>query len=268
MLLCLSGCAKYGVLISTNEVIVDDVAYHSEWWYDLVLQYQMLRENGFKDENIYVLYGDGTDFDTSHCAYNADAIFGNSITDMPVNKTNIEQIFNDLRAKINRFDHLYIWWMGHGFGSGPGQCDLSMQISNTGEYVSDAEFKGYIDNVNAYRKRTIAVMTCHAGGIVNDFSAAGDKTVVFASSTCAESSYDATATCNNMLHADFNYTFPNALKEKDPCMCMVPSDADNNGLVSLDEAHQYNQNAMTTSTPQMGDTDNIAGSTYLKKNRP
>jgi len=268
LIVCLTGCAKYGVLISTNEVIADDVAYHSEWWYDLILQYQMLRQNGFKDENIYVLYGDGTDFNTSHCFYNSNAIFGNSVTDMPVNKANIQQIFNTLSTKISRFDHLYIWWMGHGGGSGPGQCNLSMQISNTGEHVTDAEFKSYIDNVNSYRKRTIAVMTCHSGGIVNDFSTAGEKTVVLASSTCAENSYDASTTCNNILHADFNYTFPNALKEKDPCLCTVQSDGDGNGLVSLDEAHQHNLATMTTSTPQIGDADNLAESTYLMKYVP
>ena len=262
------GCAKYGVLISTNQVLTDDVAYHSEWWYDLVLQYQMLRQNGFKDENIYVLYGDGTDFDTAHCAYNASAIFGRAITDMPVNKSNIEQVFKTLDSRIGRFDYLYVWWMGHGHGSGAGQCDLSMSISNTGEHVSDAEFKSYLDHVDAYRKRTIAVMTCHSGGIVDDLNTAGDKTVVLASSTCVESSYDANTTCNNIQHADVNYTMPNILKEKDPCLCPVASDGDGNGLVSLEEAHQYNLNTVTTSTPQMGDSDNLAGSTYLEKNRP
>jgi len=263
------GCArKYAVLISTNQVTADDSMIHSEWWYDLILQYKMLKENGFKDDKIYVLYGNGTDFNTTHPTYNATTQFGHPITDMAVNKTNIQSIFNTLNGKVKNKDYLYIWWMGHGGGSGPGSCNLSMSISNTGETVTDAELTGYINSVSNYKKRSVAIMTCHSGGMVDNMNTAGNKTATLTSSTCAENSYDAAATCDGILHAEFNYTSPNALRLKTPCGAVVGSDYDSNSYVSLSETYQYNGATMTTSTPQIGDPDGIAVATYIKKNEP
>lgn len=263
------ACAqKYGVLISTNKVTADNSAYHSEWWYDLVLQYKMLKDNGFTDDKIYVLYGDGTDFNTGNAAYNATTQFGRAITDMAVSKANVQSVFNTLKGKVTKRDYLYVWWMGHGGGSGPDQCDLSMSISNTGESVSDTELAGYIDGVANYRKRSIAVMTCHSGGMIGNMNAAGDRTVTQTSSACAELSFDASATCNGVPHAEFNYTQPNALRMLTPCGAAVASDSDASGLVSLSEVHQYNTATMTTSTPQAGDPDGLAATTFLKKKEP
>jgi hypothetical protein len=263
------GCAKkYAVLISTNKVIMDNNSYHSEWWYDLFLEYGALRDNGFADKNIYVLYGDGNDFDTSYASYNATTQYGHTITDMAVNKANVQSIFNTLNGKVTHKDHLYCWWMGHGSGLGANYCDLSMHISNTGEIVTDTEFSSYINNVANYKKRTVSVMTCHAGGMIDNMDVAGNQTVTLTSSTCAESSYDALYTCNGRYHADFNYTFPSALRQSDPCGTPVGSDYDTNGEVSLSEAHQYNLATMTTSTSQLGDPDAITQNTYLSRQNP
>lgn len=262
------GCAqKYAVLISTGEVTTDDTKYHSEYWYDLFLHYKMLRENGFEDDKIYVLYGGGTDFNTAHAIYHATTQFGYTITDMAVNKSNIQSVFNTLSGQVDDRDHLYVWWMGHGGGSGPGSCNLSMSISNTGESVTDTELTGYINNVPDYKKRSVAIMTCHSGGIVDNLNTVGNKTAVLTSSTCLQSSYsyNATDTCNARVHAEFSYTLPNALVEKDPCGTAVVSDYDSDGYVSLSEAHQYNTATMTMSTPQLGDPDTIAASTYIEK---
>ena len=263
------GCAqKYAVLISTNKVTADDVSYNSEWWYDLYLQYSMLRENGFKDSNIYVLYGDGTDFNTTHADYNATTQYGHSITDMAVNKANIQSVFNTLGTKVKSRDFLYVWWMGHGSGFGSDSCDLTMYISNTGETVTDTELAAYMNSVPNYKKRTVDIMTCHSGGMLDNMSSSGNSTVTLTSSTCVESSYSISTTCNGRPHAEFHYTLPNALKEEDPCGNAIGSDYDGNGYVSLSEADQYNSTTMTTSTPQMGDPDGIAPTTYIKKSSP
>ena len=264
------GCAKHAVLISTGKTVSDDTMYHSEYWYDLFLQYKMLRENGFKDENIYVLYGDGTDFNTSYANFDATTQYGHSITDMAVNKANIQTVFNTVGAKVDSNDYLYVWWLGHGGGSGPGSCNLTMSISTTGETVTNSEFTTYINNVTKYGKRSVATMTCHSGGILDNLDTTGSKTVILTSSLCAQSSYSygPAETCNGRPHAEFNYTLPNALREQDPCSTSVASDNDSNGYVSLSEAHQYNQTTMTKSTPQLGDPDSIAPTTYIKKNEP
>jgi hypothetical protein len=256
------GCAhKYAVLISANNVTMDDVSIHSEWWYDLILQYKMLRGKGYKKGNIFVLYGNGTDFSTTHPEYNSTALFGHSITTMPVSKANVQNVFSTLSPKAKSNSYLYVWWMGHGGGSGPGQCNLSMAISNTGESVSDTEFKTYVDQIANYKRRSISVMTCHSGGMVDNFNVPGSRTVVLASSTCAESSYDAPTTCNGRVQAEFNYTEPTALRKQDPCGAAVASDTNANGVISLFETHAFNASQMVNSTPQLGDPDSIAAST-------
>ena len=257
-----TGCAhKYAVLISANNVTMDDVSIHSEWWYDLILQYKMLRDKGYRRSHIYVLYGNGTDFATAHPDYDSTALFGHTITTMPVSKANVQKVFSTLAPKVKSRHSLYVWWMGHGGGSGPGQCNLSMAISNTGELVSDTEFKTYVDQVATYKSRSISVMTCHSGGMIDNFNVPGSRTVVLASSTCAESSYDAPTTCNGRVQAEFNYTEPTALRMKDPCGALVSSDTDANGKISLLETHAFNASSMVRSTPQLGDPDAIAATT-------
>jgi len=268
-LLVFPACTpKYAVLLSTNEVIQDDIAIHSEWWYDLVLQYQMLDESGFRDDRIYVLYGDGTDFATSHAAYDSVALFGHTITDRPMTKAEIQQVFDTVNDRMRRRGYLYVWWMGHGSGSGAGLCDLTMHLSNTGETVTDDELRSYIDQVQRYRKRSVSVMTCHSGGLLDEFSAVGERNIVLASSSCLESSYDAPSTCNGILQAEFNYTDPNALRQKNPCGAVIASDTSGDGRVSLGETHAYNGGAMVRSTPQLEDPDGLAATTIPAKRRP
>ncbi len=264
----LGGCAKYAVLISTGNTVADDTLYHSEYWYDLFLNYQALRDEGFADDNIYVLYGNGSDFATTYADYDSASVYGHSITDLPVNKANIQAVFNELDGKMTGNDYLYVWWMGHGGGSGPGSCNLSMSIATTGETVTDVELTSYVNGISNYRKRNVAVMTCHSGGLVDNLGAANTSTVVLTSSSCPESSYSSTGTCNTRGHAELNYTLPNALREKDPCGSVVASDSDGNGAVSLREAHTYNAAHVTGSTPQLGDPDAIAGSTYIGRQLP
>ncbi len=265
----LSGCAqKYAMLVSTGAATADDSMINSEYWYDLFLQYKMLRSNGFKDDRIYVLYGFGTDFATIYPAYDASAQFGHSITDMEVSKANIQNTINELKNKVKKRDFVYYWWMGHGGGSGPGLCNLSMSISTTGESVSDVEFVNYINSITNYRKREVAVMTCHSGGMLDNMNVSGNKTVTHTSSTCPQVSNSIVTTCNNRVHAEFNYTFPNALSEHNPCGTFIASDADSSGYVSMSEAHLYNQANMTTSTPQMADPDSIASMTHIEKRKP
>ncbi len=264
-----SGCAhKYAVLVSTNKVTQDDVSIHSEWWYDLMLQYKTLKDSGFDDDKIVVLYGDGTDFATSHAPYDAKKVFGHALTTMPVSKANVQKAFAQLGSKVTDKDYLYVWWMGHGGGGGPNGCSLSMLISNTGEVVTDAELATYLAAVPKYKKRSVAVMTCHSGGIVDQLAAAGSRTLALASSSCTENSYDAPQTCDGVVHAEFNYVLPSALRKLSWCGSPVPSDKNADGLVTWLEAHQYDAASMSRSTPQLGDPDGLASPTAIKRDDP
>jgi hypothetical protein len=266
-----SGCAtKHAVLISANDVTTDDVAYHSVWWYDLFQQYEMLRENGFKDKNIHVLFGDGADFDTAHAEYNAATQYGHAITDMAANKANVQAVFNNIKDNVKSRDFLYVWWMGHGFGYGSDYCNLTMDLSHTGEDVTDVEFSNYMSVIASYRKRSVNIMTCHAGGMLDNFDSASNKTITLTSSTCAASSYESYAAdiCDGRNRAEFNMTFTDALREQDACATAVASDTSGNNYVSLSEAHAWNQANMVRSTPQIMDPDGLAANTHIRKCKP
>ena len=88
------------------------------------------------------------------------------------------------------------------------------------------------------------------------------------SSTCAESSYDAPSTCDDVVQAEFDYVQPNGLRRKDVCGAPVASDASGDGFVSFLEAQTYNAGAMTRSTPQLGDPSSLAAATCIAKARP
>ena len=281
VILTFVGCpSKYAVLISANQVSNDDIAYHSTWWYDLVLMYRTLLENGFEEENIFVLYADGNDFPSSHSCYNATTQFGHSITDYPNSKTDIENIFFWLSSgnaaegilPVDNDDFLFVWWMGHGEGEGSDYCDLTMDITNRGEEVSDVEFAGYLNGLSAFDKRLVLIMTCHSGGMLDNLDVAGTNTINLTSSTCHENSHDGSG--YDVNHAEFNYESSVALRTLVPILTgscssdATSCDSDGNGNISVDECFSCVAANMTTSTPQMIDTDGLASTTEIVRDQP
>jgi hypothetical protein len=92
---------KYAVLIAGG---ANPGNNHVRYWNDLSTMYGILRANGYKAADIYVLYADGTARDAS----------------MPVNysatRANITTVFNLLAPKMSSFDKLYIMLNDHGGG--------------------------------------------------------------------------------------------------------------------------------------------------------
>ncbi len=267
---------RYAVLISTNDITADDVPYYSTWWYDTFLIYKMLREQGYTDSRIFVLYGNGADFNTAHACYNATTQYNRAITDFACNKANIQAVFNGLAKgdaalkipQLTEKDKLYIWWMGHGGGSGPGSCNLNMPITHTGEQVSDVEFTNYI-NAITYKYRVVQIMTCHSGGMVDNLNVAGTNTIVHTSANCTHLSYDTPAPVD-VNHAEFTFLAANAFRQVKPNAAApcdgaaVVSDIDGNGRIQVQECFDYVLANMTTSTPQQGDPDGLAATTYIR----
>src|SRR4030042_953409 len=90
------GQQKYAILVSAEPTpTVDDLDYHSEFWYDLFLMYRMLTECGFTHDRIYVLFADGNDFASGHSDFQTGTFFPGmaQITDYPNHKTDVENIF-------------------------------------------------------------------------------------------------------------------------------------------------------------------------------
>lgn len=255
---------KHAVLISAC-IAQPGIELASEFWDDLVLQYQMLGMNGFEEDNIHVFYDNGQDFNN---------VLGHPMKNLTaVNKDNINEVFKNLNGKVTKNDILYIWWMGHGMWD-PDTCKLYMPISGTVEEFEDSQFLKCINQVFHYKRRIIAIMTCFSGGIVDDMSAADTRTVILTSSACDENSYSLPTCYNNVYHAEFNYALTNALIQRNDCDAS-PVDSDTNGdkYVSFQEAHKYILRIMLQSpeksTPQIGEVPSGIGiSTFLSKIEP
>ncbi len=272
---CKEGVA---VLISTHDVTADDIGYFSVWWYDTVLMYELLKEKGY--DRIYVLYGDGTDFNSSHHCYNSAARFGGPITSFPCDRAHIKAVFESLGSggtvdgkTIKKFQNdgrLFVWWMGHGGGT--NQNNYIMAISHKEEYVTGTEFSTWVNYITNYARRSIHVMTCHSGCYLPFFSAAGTNTVAEASSDCLHSSYEQPSP-PDVNHAEYTYWLYASLRENGadtnpdsaPCLgAVVPSDTSGDGKVSLAESFSYIIAQMITSVPQQVDPDTIASTTYCR----
>lgn len=260
------GPGKFAVLISTGRTTADNTWYHSEYWYDLVLTYNMLMENGFTHDHIYVLYGNGTDFASTHAAYQNP--YTNPITDYAVNRTNIQNIFNWLATgnttegipALTNNDFLYAWWMGHG--GGDASCNTSFSVSTTGESVTDADLATWTGAIS-YRRRAFVFMTCHSGGAMDNLQ--GNTTVTMPSCTCVQNSYSA---MYDVVHGEWTYWVDGALRELLPTGAAVNSEADGNNLVSLQETFNWGSGQPMSSTPQLSDVGSIAPCVFVRLEEP
>ena len=258
--------AKYAVLISTGRTTADDTWYHSEYWYDLVLTYNMLIEKGFTHDRIYVLYGNGTDFASSHADYQNP--YPDPITDYAVSRANIQNIFNWLAAgsvaegitALTNNDFLFVWWMGHG--SGGASCNTSFSVSTTAESVADTDLANWTSAI-AYRRRAFVFMTCHSGGAMDNLQNA--TTVTMPSCTCTQGS---SSDMYDVVHGEWTYLVDGALRELLPAGGVVNSDADSNDLVSLQETFTWGSAQPMGSTPQLSDVGGIAPCVFIRLEEP
>jgi hypothetical protein len=262
---------KYAVLISAGQSTLDNQYLNSEYWYDLFLMYRMLIEDGFTHDNIYVLYGDGNDFNSVHVTYQTAAVFPGvlQITDYPNSKTNVANIFAWLGSgnvgqgipQIQPGDFLFYWWMGHGNGV---TCDdYWADIQNTGETVTDDEFAIYFSQLLACVIKTQYIMTCRSGGLVNDLE--GLHSMVH---TAAECTTNASSGAYDVVHADFSYHVASAFREQDMLGNPVLSDVNGDTLVSVEETNDYAHMSTTSSNTQIGDYRNIAPLIFIANAQP
>ncbi len=265
---------KYAVLISSGQTNVDDQFLHSEYWYDLFLMYRMLIEDGFTHNNIFVLYGNGNDFNSAYANYQTATVFPGigQISDFPNSKTDVANIFTWLAngnaaqgvPQIQSGDFLFYWWMGHGgTEAGMPACEYEASIATTGELVRDDEFDVYFSQLPTCLIKTLYVMTCHSGGLIDDLE--GLHTMIH---TAAECHTNAQSGMYDVPHADFSYHVANSFREQEPGGTPVASDVDGDTLVSIEETNDYAHVNTTSSNTQISDYRNIAPLIFIANAQP
>lgn len=275
-----SAQQKYAVLISAGQTLHDDDDYHSEYWYDLFLMYQMLIENGFTHNNIYVLYGNGNDFNSAHLQYQTATVFPaiGQITDYPNHKSDVANIFTWLAngnaaqgiPQIQPGDFLFYWWMGHGSNYLNGvdvcgcNCNLyEAQIENTAERIRDDEFAAYFSQLPACIIKTLFIMTCHSGGLIDELE--GLDTMIHTATDCC---IHAESDIYDVFHAELSYHVACAFREQDPGGALIASDVDGNGLVSVEETNDYAHVNTVRSITQIGDYRNTGPLIFIANAQP
>lgn len=247
--------ANYVVLISAGRATEDDAYTNCEYWYDLLLAYEMLIDNGYDHDDVYVLYGEGIPFGSNHARYQNP--YPENFVDYNNHKTTIQSVFASLNDVVTGSDQLFVWWLGHG---GQAGGNLQMYIENTGQYVLDTEFAGYVAQIEHCGLRVYSFMTCFSGGIIDDLE--GPDAIVTTSSdfyVTSQSDYLCDAP-----HTEFHYHETCANHWQTPFGQCGPVDADENTDEKISFREAFDHAAAGTSSPaQISDPSTLAPGNFL-----
>ncbi len=252
----IAGATNYAVLISAGKSTADDAMINSEYWYDLLLTYEMLIDNNYEHNNIYVLYGEGTGFNSSHERYHNP--YPQEIVDYNNHKATIQSVFASLSGVITSNDQLYVWWLGHG---APYGSNLGLTLENSGEVLMDYDFASYVNQIEYCGLRAFSFMTCNSGGIIDDLQ--GLNTIVMTSADFYTPS-NSDNLCDT-VHTEFHYHETNAYHWQTPFEMCGPIDADtsNDDIISFSEGYVHAA-AGTGSNPQISDLGGNGPVNYLE----
>jgi hypothetical protein len=210
------------VVIAAEAAEFSNLQFNSEFWYDTVLTYCMLRKNRFQDEDIYVLYGDGSDpqelITTAATSgtnavvpppsyYRPDEYCGQGyprITDLAMTPVTGEtdcrsgstagercmpkKIFGCLKdgcpgiPRLSENDYLFVWWKGHG-----AWLDSDFVLKMSADYVKACDLLTWIAEVRA-RERLLIFEACEAGCLEQALGTE-PKGILLASSECGMTSH-------------------------------------------------------------------------------
>ena len=252
---------KYAVLICGD---VAESGY-DEFWNDTCWMYKTLRDAGYRAQNIYVLYGNGNDYISGNPKYQTTE----RVTDFPATVTWVNKVFDGLKngdaangiMKMKDNDTLFLWTFDHGAGDQPAYlCLMDGGIADT----------NFANKLNAvpYANRAIFMQQCRSGGFIDDLQ--NSKT--FISTACrshenASRSDSENEYYNNKWyhHGEYNYYIICALNGKTPAGTTVNADSNNNGKLSMREAHAWHTTHENESVvPQMNDMGNVGLNFHIK----
>lgn len=231
---------------------------------DLEFLYRALRDlYGFRDDHIYSLNYDGTlnysgnphpvvNWPGDHTAYR-----------MPVKgqgtKAALEAVFDELKGKLKADDFLLIHTNNHGGYNGPGQAYL---VTYSGPDYFAADFAAKIGQLPKHYCMMVMMEQCHAGGFNAPILAQSKATYTTVSSACLEP--------NNSIggpeYDPFARDWISAMAGHTPtggALAFNP-DANNNGRVSAQDAHDYATAVHDPyDTPTYSESSAAAGDTFL-----
>ena len=222
---------RYAVILSGG---YNQPSNHIRYWNDCAYFFNTLLANGFLQENIFVLFADGTNpavdnslGENSKTDFNDDGTpdIGYSAT-----KANITTVFDTLAGKLGSQDILYIFTTDHG-GAGAGNpspyetTDVVLYL--WGESITNTAFAAEVNKVTT--KATAAIFEqCFSGGMIEPLKA--PNRVLMSAARFWELSY---AMGPDYTVDEFSYYATEALA--DP----TKGDSNADGIVTMEEAFLY-----------------------------
>lgn len=256
---------------------------YDEFWNDTYMMWETLYSMGFEDENIFVLYGDGDDYNSANERYRAFDNFGlSSITDYSATTQNVNNIFNWLAngntsqgiPQMTNDDFLFIYTFDHGNSSGNNNSTLILMDG----YITDTDFASLADQLS-YDKRVVWMQQCYSGGFIDNLenvksviaTACKGNELAYRADDVNPDGYDAleneVTNGNTYHHGEFNYHMINASNlETIIGNNLTDPDTDNNSKTSIQEIFNWEDqkdSRTSYSTPQYSDLGGIGNSVFV-----
>lgn len=267
-----------------------------EFWHDAFLMWETLYKLGFKDENIFVFYEDGTDETIQTLRYNLSRYpeITGGIVDYNANRLTILGFLEDMQYGDNgapgltENDFLFVWTFGHG-GSSEGESYLTVRDGA----ITESEFSSRL-NILSFDKRVFWMQQCFSGGFIDDLS--GANTVLITACEPDEGAYraddidpDGADSNENEFwgvvsynHGEFNYHSLNAVNlETIVYNSLSDPDQNSDGKASIQEIYDWADSTESSKTqhtigthtfgpqhPQIDDDGNNANSVFIDVDPP
>ena len=222
---------RYAVILSGG---YNQQNNHVRYWNDCSYFFTTLKAAGFLQNNIYVLFADGTDpaIDNSLGLNSNTDLNNDTIQDIKYSatKANITTVFNELAGKLGSQDILYIFTTDHG---GPAEGNTApyaaanVVLNLWGEDITNAEFAAEVNKVQAGAVAAIFEQ-CFSGGMIEPLKA--PNRVLMSAARYWELSY---AMGPDYTYDEFSFYVTQALA--DP----TKGDSNGDGVVTLEEAYSY-----------------------------
>ncbi len=259
-----------------------------EFWNDTFLMWETLWQLGWKDENIFVLFGNNADWITTNDNYRANQHNLppwniNHITDYGANLADVENIFNwladgnsdELIPQMTNEDILFVWTHSHGRTDLPDITSLLLMDC----WITDEYFATLVDQI-VCDKRVFLMQQCASGGFIDNLQN-NLNTVVLTSTIAGWLAWRADDTDpdgdppdnvdsfenefypteNDFYHhGEFNYHVMNAARLKTVAYenPNLLADLNSDGKASIYEIKEWNLSRNSQSeTPQYSDPQNL-----------
>ena len=269
----ITGCEPDTVNYSIPEELSYDML-----WNDTFLMWETLWKFGWKDENIYVLFGNGVDFPYEHYdRYDAEDQYGflwdiDHIVDDSAYFDDVEQVIDHLDTTMTEDDFLFVNTFGHG---GPVPSGDTVLCLMGGDSIPNYDLADMLDDL-PYDRRVIWISHCYSGGFIDYLknnntvimtSCDSDETADMADNNEADAGdsleYDYNVvppdTFEYYHHSEFNYHAQNAARMETIVEANEFSthDFDANGLADLEEIFYWveEKNSMYELIPIPPNTD-------------